>query len=62
MAVIDIVITPQHATRVFFDCRDCAADPADAARIEQVIGQAVALDQDDADSRHPVQEGLVTAG
>jgi hypothetical protein len=62
MAVIDIVITPQHATRVFFDCRDCAADPADAARIEQIIGHAVALDQEDADARLPVQEGSGTAG
>lgn len=48
MAVIDVLIKPHRVTRVFFDCRDVAPEPADQSRIEQGIAHSIALaDADD---------------
>ncbi|HET7880130.1 MAG TPA: hypothetical protein VFL55_04535 [Acetobacteraceae bacterium] len=43
MPMIDIVVTPQHATRIFFDCRDVAPEPAEQKHIAQVIERSIAL-------------------
>jgi hypothetical protein len=43
MSVIDVLIEPERVTRVLFDCRDAAPDPADQWRIEQGIARAIAL-------------------
>jgi transposase-like protein len=40
---------PRRVTRVFFDCRDAAPDPADRQRIEKAIGQSLASAQRDDD-------------
>jgi hypothetical protein len=48
MAVIDVLIKPHRTTRVFFDCRDAAPEPADQWRIEQGIARSIALDLGDA--------------
>jgi PIN domain nuclease of toxin-antitoxin system len=49
MSVIGTTVEPQRVTRVFFDCRDGAADPADRRLIEQAIVHSIALaDADDA--------------
>jgi hypothetical protein len=37
-------------TRIFFDCRDAVADPADQRRIERAIGASIALGQGDDDA------------
>ena len=49
MSVISTVIEPHRVTRVFFDCRDAASDPADQRRIEQAIQRSFALPQFDDD-------------
>jgi hypothetical protein len=50
MPVIDVLIEPNRVTRVFFDCRDAAPDPADQWRIEQRIAYSIGLAQADEDS------------
>jgi hypothetical protein len=57
MAVIDVVIKPHRMTRVFFDCRDEAPEPADQWRIEQGIAHSTAL----ADADDDAQEMLLLA-
>jgi hypothetical protein len=47
MSVISTLIEPHRVTRVFFDCRDAAPDPADRRRIEQAIERSLALPQAD---------------
>jgi hypothetical protein len=47
MSVISTLIEPHRVTRVFFDCRDVAPDPADRRRIEQAIERSIALPQAD---------------
>jgi hypothetical protein len=49
MAMIATLIEPHRVTRVFFDCRDAAPDPADKRRIEQAIERSFALPQSDDD-------------
>ena len=49
MSVIATLIEPRRVTRVFFDCRDAAPDPADRQRIEKAIGQSLASAQRDDD-------------
>jgi hypothetical protein len=43
MPMIDILVTPHHATRIFFDCRDAPPDPAEQKRIAQTIERSIAL-------------------
>jgi hypothetical protein len=43
MSVISTLIEPHRVTRVFFDCRDVAPDPANQRRIEQAIERSFAL-------------------
>jgi hypothetical protein len=50
MSVISTLIEPHRVTRVFFDCRDLAPDPADQRRIEQAIERSIALPQADDDT------------
>jgi hypothetical protein len=50
MSVISTLIEPHRVTRVFFDCRDVAPDPADQRRIEQAIQRSFALPQSDDDT------------
>ena len=47
MAVIAILVEPDRVTRVFFDCRAAAPDPADQRRIEQAIEQSILLAEAD---------------
>jgi PIN domain nuclease of toxin-antitoxin system len=51
--VIAILIEPYHVTRVFFDCRDVAPDPADRLLIEQTIERSITVAEldDDAPSK-----------
>jgi PIN domain nuclease of toxin-antitoxin system len=49
MSVIATLIEPQRVTRIFFDCSDAAADPADRQRIEQAIEASIALAEPDDD-------------
>jgi hypothetical protein len=49
MSVIATLIEPRRVTRVFFDCRDVAPEPADRQRIEKAIEQSIALAQCDED-------------
>jgi hypothetical protein len=49
MSVIATLIEPRRVTRVFFDCRDVAPEPADRQRIEKAIEQSIALAQRDED-------------
>ena len=49
MSVISTLIAPHRVTRVFFDCRDAASDPADQRRIERAIQRSFALPQSDDD-------------
>ena len=51
MSVISAVIEPHRVTRVFFDCRDAAPDPADQRRIEQAVQRSFALPQSDDDAQ-----------
>jgi hypothetical protein len=51
VSVISTLIEPHRVTRVFFDCRDAAPDPADQRRIQQAIERSFALPQDD-DNAH----------
>jgi PIN domain nuclease of toxin-antitoxin system len=39
--IIAILIEPHHVTRVLFDCRDVAPDPADRLLIEQTIERSL---------------------
>jgi hypothetical protein len=50
MSVISTLIEPHRVTRVFFNCRDGAPDPADQRRIERAIERAIASLQDDDDA------------
>jgi hypothetical protein len=50
MSVISTLIEPRRVTRVFFDCRDLAPNPADQRRIEQAIKRSIALPQADDDT------------
>jgi hypothetical protein len=47
MSVIDTVIEQHRLTRVFFDCRSAAPDPADERRIERAIELSIAEGQAD---------------
>jgi hypothetical protein len=51
MSMIVTVIRQHRATKVFFDCRDAAPDPADQRRIEQAIALSIALGQADDDGQ-----------
>lgn len=51
MSVIDVMIERNRVTRVFFDCRDAAADPTDRSRIEQQVARSLALAQADEDEQ-----------
>ena len=50
MSVISTLIEPRRVTRVFFDCRDLAPDPADQRRIEQAIERSIAVLQSNDDT------------
>jgi hypothetical protein len=50
MPMIATQIEPRRVTRIFFDCRDAVADPADQRRIERAIGASIALGQGDDDA------------
>ena len=50
MALIAAQIEPRRLTRIFFDCRDAAPDPADRRRIERTIEHSIALGQDHDDA------------
>jgi hypothetical protein len=50
MSVISTLIEPRRVTRVFFDCRDLAPNPADQRRIEEAIKCSIALPQADDDT------------
>ncbi|MBV8523323.1 MAG: hypothetical protein JOY71_14570 [Acetobacteraceae bacterium] len=50
MALIAAQIEPRRLTRIFFDCRDVAPNPADQRRIEQTIERSIALGQTDEDA------------
>ena len=43
MPMIAVQIEPHGATRVFFDCRDVAADPMDERHITLAIEHSLAL-------------------
>jgi hypothetical protein len=43
MSVIAISIGPDRLTRIFLDCRDAPPELADLQRIEQAIGQSIAM-------------------
>jgi hypothetical protein len=43
MPVISTLVEPHRVTRIFFDCRDAPADPADQQRIEQAIQRSIGL-------------------
>jgi hypothetical protein len=43
MSVIAISIGPDRLTRIFLDCRDAPPEVADLQRIEQAIGQSIAM-------------------
>ena len=43
MPMIDVLDTPHHATRIFFDCRDVAPAPTEQRRIAQTIERSIAL-------------------
>ena len=47
MSVIATLIEPRLVTRVFFDCRDAAPDPADRLAIERAIERSIALGEAD---------------
>jgi hypothetical protein len=51
VSVISTSIEPHRVTRVFFDCRNAAPDPADQRRIEQAIERSIALPQVDEDAQ-----------
>jgi hypothetical protein len=50
MSVIATLIEPRCVTRIFFNCRDAAADPADQRRIERAIESSITLAQADDDA------------
>ena len=50
MALIAVQIEPRRATRIFFDCRDVAPDPADQRRIERTIRRSIELGETDDDA------------
>jgi hypothetical protein len=50
MAIITIIVEPQRATRILFDCSNVAPDPADQRRIEQAIEHSIRLAQADEDA------------
>jgi hypothetical protein len=41
------VIEPHRVTRIFFDCRDVAPDPADQRRIEHSVERSFVLAETD---------------
>jgi hypothetical protein len=43
MAVTGTLIQPHGVTRVFFDCRNAAADAADRRRVEEAIEESIVL-------------------
>lgn len=43
MSVIATSIGPERLTRIFLDCRDAPPELADLQRIEQAIGQSIAM-------------------
>ena len=53
MAVIAIFVEPDRVTRILFDCRDAAPDPADQRRIQQAVEQSIRLAQVDEASEMP---------
>jgi hypothetical protein len=58
MSVIATQIEPHRVTRIFFDCRNARADPADQRRVEQAIEASVAQGQAD---EVPVEFTLLAA-
>ncbi len=50
MSVIATLIEPHRVTRIFFDCRNARADPADQRRVEQAIQASVVQGESDDDS------------
>ncbi|HSZ88602.1 MAG TPA: hypothetical protein VK822_04415 [Acetobacteraceae bacterium] len=50
MSVIATLIEPHRVTRIFFDCRNARADPADQQRVEQAIEASIAQGEADDDS------------
>jgi hypothetical protein len=50
MSVIATLIEPRRVTRIFFDCRDAGANPADRRRIEQAIEYSIAHGEGDDDA------------
>ena len=50
MSMIDAVVGQHRATRVFFDCRNAAPDPADVQRIAQTMARSIALGQAEDDA------------
>jgi hypothetical protein len=58
MSVIATLIEPHRVTRIFFDCRNARADPADQRRVEQAIEASVAQGQAD---EVPVEFTLLAA-
>jgi hypothetical protein len=58
MSVIATLIEPHRVTRIFFDCRNARADPADQQRVEQAIEASVAQGQAD---EVPVEFTLLVA-
>jgi PIN domain nuclease of toxin-antitoxin system len=54
LSVIATLIEPRLVTRVFFDCRDAAPDPADRLAIERAIESSIALGASDDRARETV--------
>jgi hypothetical protein len=50
MSAISTLIEPHRVTRIFFDCRNAHADPADQQRVEQAIQASIAQGQPEDDS------------
>lgn len=50
MSVIATLIEPRRVTRIFFDCRNADARPADRRRIEQAIEYSIAHGEGDDDA------------
>lgn len=47
MSAVSTVIEPHRVTRIFFDCRDVAPDPADQRRIEHSVERSFVLAETD---------------
>jgi len=50
MAEIAILVEPDRATRIFFDCSAGGSDPADQRRIQQAIEQSILIARADEDT------------